>query len=67
MYLGRTTDNKEEMHRKPPFGPGFTELGTAVTMQIWHSSFTDPGPDFNEFVLLDVHGQRVGVKRVEGY
>jgi hypothetical protein len=34
MYLGRTTDNKEEMHRKPPFGPGFTELGTAVTMQI---------------------------------
>jgi len=32
-----------------------------------HSSFSDPGPDWNKFVLYDADGKSVRVINLEGY
>lgn len=57
-----------EAKDRPPFGPGFTEIpeGT-VRMEVWGSSFDDPGPDFCEFRLMAADGSVLASKRVAGY
>ena len=54
---------------KPPFGPGFTpdEATKTEKLQVWGSSFSDPGGDFCKFVAFDAAGQVVGTKIVGGY
>jgi hypothetical protein len=36
-------------------------------IEIWASSFNDPGPDYCEFRFLDSQGRVLGTKRQEGY
>ena len=52
----------------PPFGPGFSTdiVAQADTLEMWGSSFTDPGDDFVEYRLLK-KGQVVQTKRFAGY
>ena len=54
--------------RSPPFGPDF-ELAIAEKadrLEVWGSSFSDPGPDFCEFRLFK-GDEQIGTKRVDGY
>lgn len=60
---------KKEAASPAPFGAGFDKetvekIETLVTMA---SSFSDPGPDFTEFVAYDSTGIEIGRKRVEGF
>lgn len=52
-----------------PFGPGFPNIiaERTVKLEVWGSSFSDPGPDFCEFKAFDVAGAVVGHRRVNGY
>ena len=54
---------------RPPFGPGFTpeEIAGAVRLEVWHTSFADPGGDYTEFRLFAANGDKVGERKVEGY
>ncbi len=54
---------------KPPFGPGFlvSDLGKAEVLETWGTSFSDPGPDYCEFKLLDANGEVLKTKRVGGF
>jgi hypothetical protein len=51
-----------------PFGPRFTaeQAEGADKMEVWGSSFADPGPDWCEFRLFKA-GEQVATKRTEGY
>ena len=52
----------------PPFGPGFSpeQIAQATTLEIWHSSFKDPGPDWTEFRLL-ANGRQLASQKQVGY
>lgn len=54
---------------RPPFGPGFQpeEVAKASKMEVWGTSFTDPGGDYCEFKLLDADGNVIGSRTVGGY
>lgn len=54
---------------RPPFGPGFGEAAVekAEALEVHGSSFSDPGPDFCEFRLLDADGEVIATRRVGGY
>lgn len=70
MYL-LTTHQKEELSRVlGSFGiPTFRqdEVDAADKLEVWASSFEDPGPDFNEFRLLNADGEEIKTTRVPGY
>jgi hypothetical protein len=63
------TPNKAAMTAPPPFGPGVEPHIAAQTMrmEVWESSFMDPGADFCEFRLYDEFGQLVVIRRIDGY
>jgi hypothetical protein len=70
-YLGKTVTGeavKAEATSRPPFGPGFSEekAAEADKLEIWHSSFTDPGEDFTEFVLYK-NNEQIDSAMVGGY
>lgn len=52
-----------------PFGPGWSEeiVDRIHTVEVWHSSFTDPGEDFNLFKGFDADGNLVTEKKIGGY
>jgi len=70
MYLvNKTTgDVSREATQQPPFGPGFDEslARKADRLEVWGSSFDDPGDDFCLFKLY-WGDQKLGTKRVAGY
>jgi len=53
----------------PPFGPGFPadRAAAAESIEVWGSSFGDPGPDRTEFRLFDAAGNPVGQRVLGGY
>jgi hypothetical protein len=55
--------------RRPPFGPGFidTDLAAAATLELWGSSFDDPGNDWCEYRLFDAQGRQIACRRLDGY
>lgn len=63
------TKSKTEMTSPAPFGPGFSEAKAeqAERMEVWGSSFSDPGPDYCEFRLFDSEGRQIGSRVVDGY
>ena len=71
MYLSLTilVSVPEEARLQPPFGPGFTanEAEGAVKMEVWSSSFSDPGEDFNEWRLFDKDGKQIQTRRRSGF
>ena len=52
-----------------PFGPGFPVeiVEKTVRLEVWGSSFKDPGDDWCEFRAFDADGNKVGERRVVGY
>jgi hypothetical protein len=51
-----------------PFGPGFSQeqIDASDSMQVWGSSFSDPGGDYVEFKLFN--GEKVvAERRLAGY
>jgi hypothetical protein len=58
-----------EATSRPPFGPGFSEeeLEGAEVLEVHGSSFSDPGPDYCEFRLLDAKGEVLKTRQVGGY
>ena len=52
-----------------PFGPGFSDevIERLHTLEIWHSSFKDPGDDYNLFKAFSATGELIAEKRSEGY
>jgi len=63
-----TTLKKKAMESRP-FGPGFPEnlVKNAVRMEVWGSSFNDPGPDCCKFKLLDCEDRLIAEVEVGGY
>lgn len=57
------------MTARAPFGPGFSaaKADAAERMEVWGSSFSDPGPDYCEFRLFDSEGRQIDRRRVDGY
>jgi len=52
-----------------PYGPGFSEedAQSVHTLEVYGSSFNDPGPDFCEFRAIDAQGQAFPPRRITGY
>ena len=70
-YIIATVENPTELAYKAsidPQGPRFDRgvVEKAGKMEIWGSSFSDPGDDYTEFVLF-ADGREVARKRVAGY
>ena len=60
---------KRSATSRPPFGPGFSEeeLEGATALEVYGTSFSDPGPDYCEFKLLDAKGNVLLTKVVGGF
>jgi hypothetical protein len=73
MHLMKKVTEREALVReatsRPPFGPGFSEdeLEGAEVLEVHGSSFSDPGPDYCEFKLLDAEGNVLLTKVVGGF
>ena len=72
MYQGETKTGeaaKKFAAEGYPFGPGFSQavIDKTHTVEIWHSSFDDPGEDFNLFKAMDASGNLVAEKKIGGY
>jgi len=54
--------------QQPPFGPGFSseQAEEADKLEVWGSSFNDPGPDYCAFKLLKA-GEVVAERTVGGF
>lgn len=50
-------------------GPQFEEeaVASAAKMEVWGSSFNDPGPDWCRFDLLDAKGVKIVSRTTPGY
>jgi len=61
-------DVVKEATTKPPFGPGFNEklAQQADRMEIWGSTFKDPGPDWCRFKLFNGE-EELATVTVNGY
>jgi hypothetical protein len=67
MYLFETINNKPgATSAMATFGVRPPDDLDFDTVEVWSSSFKDPGPDFNEFRLFK-DGQKVETYRINGY
>jgi hypothetical protein len=71
MYLVRTVRGESllgDATARKPFGPEFTkdQATAADRMEVWGSSFSDPGDDFCDFKLFS-GTEEIAVARVGGY
>lgn len=57
---------KTKAAERPPLGPGVEDPRIA-SLEMWGSSFTDPGEDWCEFRLYDANGIELGKRRLRGY
>jgi hypothetical protein len=72
MYQGETRTGEAAKKLAAdgyPFGPGWPEelVERIHKVEIWHSSFNDPGPDFNLFKAIDAEGKLLTEKKIGGY
>ena len=60
---------KQSAASKPPFGAGFSQeiVKNTETLEVHGSEVSDPGADYCEFRAIDVGGNIIGTKRVNGY
>jgi hypothetical protein len=67
MHLISKTTDREDMLKKPPFGPGFRrdQVECADSMEVWGTGIKDVG-EFTEFRLIK-SGCSIYTKRVDGY
>jgi len=68
MYLEETYTDPRTM-KSPFFSVEFSdeEVAHATRLEWWASSFDDPGPDFNEYRLVDDDGKIIAKRIVQGY
>lgn len=70
-YAAKPVVGNEEVRRdlRFAFGHPFTEeqLAQAERLEVTHSSFNDPGEDWNFFELYDGKGQKLAAFRQSGY
>jgi hypothetical protein len=54
---------------QPPFGPALAAdvVSRTETIEVWGSSFDDPGPDACEFRAFDASGNEIARTRIGGY
>ena len=69
MYLQSTITDKSRMQGDNMFTPKWAPsvLEKAACMEVWCSSFSDSGPDFNRFILLDDDKNEIASKILGGY
>ncbi|MFX0200222.1 MAG: hypothetical protein ACFFCW_29230 [Candidatus Hodarchaeota archaeon] len=60
---------RREAIQKPPKGPGFSEeeVRNIDRLEVWASSFTDPGEDYTDWKLFDDQGRLINERRIRGY
>ena len=71
MHLLEIITDKARMQPSPmPLdGKGFTpaEVESAALMEIYGSDYSEPGPDYCVFVLVDSSGRKIAERRIAGY
>ena len=67
QYQGE--EARREAIQKPPKGPGFSEeeIHNIDRLEVWASSFNDPGEDYTDWKLFDAQGQLIKERRIKGY
>ncbi|MFX0200791.1 MAG: hypothetical protein ACFFCW_32120 [Candidatus Hodarchaeota archaeon] len=65
----RGEEARREATQKPPQGPGFSEkeIHNIERLEVWASSFTDPGEDYTNWKLFDAQGRLISERRMRGY
>jgi hypothetical protein len=60
---------RREATQKPPLGPGFSEedVQNIDCLEVWASSFTDPGEDYTDWKLFAAQGRLIKERRMQGY
>ncbi len=53
--------------RPRPFGPGLKPDARVEFVEVWGSSFNDPGDDWCEFRMFAADDQELGSYRFSGY
>lgn len=51
----------------PPFGPGFATNEAIERLELWGSSFSDPGDDWCEWRSFNAKGEKLISQRTPGY
>lgn len=51
----------------PPLGPGLTIIEWVDRLELWGSSFSDPGDDWCEWRIYDAEGAKRFTHRIPGY
>jgi hypothetical protein len=73
MYISQTAVSEKELAdlqstlRIVGAAMSDDELATCAKAEVWSSSFSDPGPDFNELRLFDASGAQYATKQIAGY
>ena len=67
QYQGE--EARREAIQKPPIGPGFSEeeVHNIDRLEVWASSFSDPGEDYTDWKLFDAQGRLINERRMRGY
>lgn len=63
-YTGRRA--RTEAGRERPFGVAVHDQ-RIERLEIWATSFNDPGPEYCEFRCFDGDGNLIGTYRIDGY
>lgn len=72
MYPGKTYSTKEDIRKacidNSHFGVTFNpeDIEKADKLELHHSSFTDPGPDFDRYILY-CGDNAIAQRTIEGY
>jgi hypothetical protein len=72
-YIGETITGNENIRKylkhEERFGVVFAEekLQNTEKLEVVHSSFNDPGSDWNSWCLYNNDGQKIGTITIDGY
>lgn len=69
IHRGTGEAARELAGSPPPLGPAFGPgvASQTETIEVWGTSFDDPGRDFCEFRAMDAAGREIGRMRLGGY
>lgn len=72
-YIGQTIIGNENIRKylkyEERFGVVFSEekLQNTEKLEVIHSSFSDPGPDWNAWQLYDANNTTLAIITIDGY
>lgn len=71
MYCGIVAEDPEDIAAviDCPCSPGDLKAfaDKAAKIEVWHTSFKDDGPDYNEYKVFDAAGKLLDVFKTTGY